>query len=122
MIDEKRLKEMTEAAKLFGSSNGWTGTSGRLATIIMELIGELRAQNAVRRYRARMRDGELQFCEITDKPNKFNDDTDWVSFRVLVPIIEYSELVTAADRVGMDVNALASLRIRLGNDAAAARG
>lgn len=38
-----RLLEIRQTAQLFGSSNGWTGTSGKLSTMIMELIAEIEA-------------------------------------------------------------------------------
>jgi len=41
MTDE-RLREIEQAANLYGSSNGWAGTSGTLATMIWELLQEVK--------------------------------------------------------------------------------
>lgn len=36
-ITPERLLEIRQTAQLFGTSNGWAGTSGKLATMIVEL-------------------------------------------------------------------------------------
>lgn len=38
----ERILEIEQTCELFGSSNGWTGTSGKLATMIRELLVEVR--------------------------------------------------------------------------------
>jgi hypothetical protein len=40
MTPERRL-EIEQAANLYGSANCWAGTSGKLATMIRELLEEL---------------------------------------------------------------------------------
>jgi len=38
----ERLLEIEQTAQEFGNANCWTGTSGKLAAMILELIKELR--------------------------------------------------------------------------------
>ena len=40
MTPERRL-EIEQHANLYGSANGWAGTSGTLATMIRELLDEV---------------------------------------------------------------------------------
>lgn len=37
-ITPERLLEIRQTAQLYGASNGWAGTSGKLATMIVELL------------------------------------------------------------------------------------
>ena len=41
-MTEERMIEIEQHARLYGSSNCWTGTSGTLAAMIMELLTELK--------------------------------------------------------------------------------
>ena len=41
MITKERLIEIEQAARLFGPANCWTGTSGMLAEMIIELLREV---------------------------------------------------------------------------------
>jgi hypothetical protein len=40
----ERIIEIEQIARRFGSSNCWTGTTGTLAAIIMELLKELKSK------------------------------------------------------------------------------
>lgn len=44
-MNEQRLVELEQIARLYGSPNCWTGTTGYLAGIILELVYELRKEN-----------------------------------------------------------------------------
>ncbi len=45
MLSRDRLIEIKQTAQLYGASNGWTGTSGMLATCIVELLREIERLN-----------------------------------------------------------------------------
>jgi hypothetical protein len=40
MITPERIAEMWQEARKYGSANCWTGTSGKLAAMIVELLKE----------------------------------------------------------------------------------
>jgi len=42
MLSDERLIEIEQRAQLFGCANGWTGTSGTLSLMIVELLRELK--------------------------------------------------------------------------------
>ncbi len=44
-VRKARLVELEQIARLYGSPNCWTGTTGYLAGIILELVYELRKEN-----------------------------------------------------------------------------
>ena len=46
MTPERRL-EIEQHANLYGSANGWAGTSGTLATMIRELLEEVDEQRTL---------------------------------------------------------------------------
>lgn len=49
VLNDERIEEIKQRAQLFGASNGWAGTSGTLAAMIVELLNEikrLKEQNA----------------------------------------------------------------------------
>lgn len=41
MLDPQRRLEIEQECNLFGSANCWAGTSGKLATMIRELLAEI---------------------------------------------------------------------------------
>lgn len=43
MLTPERRLEIEQAANLYGSANCWAGTSGKLATMIRELLAEIDA-------------------------------------------------------------------------------
>jgi hypothetical protein len=45
VLSRDRLIEIKQTAQLYGSSNGWTGTSGMLASCIVELLREIERLN-----------------------------------------------------------------------------
>lgn len=42
MLSPEKLLEIEQAARLYGSANCWTGTTGTLASYIMVLLAALR--------------------------------------------------------------------------------
>jgi hypothetical protein len=45
MISNERIKTIEQAARLYGPANCWTGTSGNLAAMIIELLNERKLMN-----------------------------------------------------------------------------
>jgi hypothetical protein len=41
-VSAERLIEIEQHARRFGPANGWTGTSGTLATMIIELLNHIK--------------------------------------------------------------------------------
>lgn len=41
-MDSERIKEIEQIMRKYGSANCWTGTSGMLASIIFELLAEIK--------------------------------------------------------------------------------
>lgn len=45
MISDERITAIEQAARLYGPANCWTGTSGTLAAMIIELLNERETMN-----------------------------------------------------------------------------
>jgi hypothetical protein len=45
MISDERIRAIEQAARLYGPANCWTGTSGALAAMIIELLNERKLMN-----------------------------------------------------------------------------
>jgi hypothetical protein len=49
------LNEAEQLARLFGSSNCWTGTTGRLASVILSLVEQLKQQTPPEEMQTRLK-------------------------------------------------------------------
>lgn len=55
MISDERIEAIEQAARLYGPANCWTGTSGTLSAMIIELLNERKTMNRQARLRGSTR-------------------------------------------------------------------